>query len=161
MYSTLMHKPRNSGRFASLMDLYEQNYMLMRLLAPDLKSMAPASFVSRVPGAMSLELTELQHSRYTSTFRLTYRFAEHGLRGRNLREPDLAIRLYHDARTCEVMSGLMPEGRIQTRRRRDLEEGRRLNRFLQKWLSYCVRQGHQFGDCSEPSEAPADYCTQY
>ena len=161
MYSTLMHKPRNSGRFASLMDLYEQNYVLMRLLAPDLKSMPHASFVSRVPGAMALELTVLEHSRYTSTFRLTYRFAGNSPRGRNQREPDLAIRLYHDARACEVMSGLMPEGRIEIRRKRDLEEGRRLNRFLQKWLSYCLRQGHQFGECSETAEALVDYCEQY
>ncbi len=161
MYSNLMHKPRNSGRFASLMDLYEQNYMLMRLLAPDLKSMSRGSFVSRVPGAMSLELTELEHSRYTSTFRLSYRFARNSLRGRNQREPDLAIRLYHDARTCEVMSGLMPEERIEIRRKRDLEEGRRLNRFLQKWLSYCLHQGHQFGECSEMTEALVDYCAQY
>ncbi len=161
MYSTLMHKPRNSGRFASLMDLYEQNYLLMRLLAPDLKSMSQGSFVSRVPGAMSLELSELEHSRYTSTFRLTYRFSGSSLRGRNRREPDLAVRLYHDARTCEVMSGLMPGGRIEIRRKRDLEEGRRLNRFLQKWLSYCLRQGHQFGECSETAEPPVDYCAQY
>jgi uncharacterized protein YqiB (DUF1249 family) len=161
MYSTLLHKPRNSGRFASLMDLYEQNYMLMRLLAPELKGMARGSFVSRVPGAMALELSELEHSRYTSTFKLTYRFAGNGPRGRKQREPDLAIRLYHDARTCEVMSGLMPEGRVEMRRRRDLEEGRRLNRFLQKWLSYSLRQGHQFGERSENAEAPVDYCAQY
>ena len=59
------------------------------------------------------------------------------------------------------MSGLMPEGRIQLRRKRDLEEGRRLNRFLQKWLSYCLRHGHQFGECSETAEASVDYCAQY
>ncbi|ASJ74964.1 DUF1249 domain-containing protein [Granulosicoccus antarcticus] len=161
MYTTLLHKPRHSGRFASLMDLYEQNYMLMRLLAPELKSMGHGSFLSQVPGAMVLELGELEHSRYTSTFRLTYRFPDNSLRGRSEREPDLAIRLYHDARTCEVMSGLMPEGRIEIRRRRDLEEGRRLNRFLQKWLSYCLRQGHQFGEHSASIEVPADYCEQY
>lgn len=161
MYTTLLHKPRNSGRFSTLMDLYEQNYMLMRLLAPELKGMAQGSFVSRVSGAMTLELSDLEHSRYTSTFRLTYRFPGNSSRGRSEREPDLAIRLYHDARTCEVMSGLMPEGRIEIRRRRDLEEGRRLNRFLQKWLSYCLRQGHQFGERSPAVELPVDYCEQF
>ncbi|NND90913.1 MAG: DUF1249 domain-containing protein [Granulosicoccus sp.] len=142
------------------MDLYEQNYLLMRLLAPELKRMGPGTHVSRLPGAMSLELSELEHSRYTSTFRLTYRFSERTLRGRREREPDLAIRLYHDARSCEVMSGLMPEERMVSRRTRDLEEGRHLNRFLKKWLSYCLRQGHGFGKQLEPVEPAVDYCTQ-
>lgn len=161
MYSTLLHRPRHSDRFASLMDLYEQNYLLMRLLAPELRKMHGHSFISAVPGAMSLEMSELSHSRYTSTFVLTYRFAEDSPRGRSVREPDLAVRLYHDARSCEVMSGLMPEGRIEVRRTRDLDEGRRLNRFLNRWLSYCLRQGHSFSEAAEPVTATADYCTQY
>jgi uncharacterized protein YqiB (DUF1249 family) len=160
MYNTLLYKPRTSARFACLMDLYEQNYLLMRLLAPELKRMGPGSFISRVPGAMTLELSDLSHSRYTSTFNLTYRFSGNSVRGRSRREPDLAIRLYHDARSCEVMSGLMPEGRLEVRRTRDLEEGRRLNRFLNKWLSYCLRQGHAFNDRSEPVAEPVDYCEQ-
>ncbi len=161
MYSTLLHKPRNSGRFSSLMDLYEQNYMLMRLLAPDLKQMGHGAFVSTAPGTLTLELSELEHSRYTSTFKLTYRFSGNGARGRNEREPDLSIRLYHDARSCEVMSGLLPEGRVEVRRTRDLEEGRRLNRFLNRWLSYCLRQGHQFGDQMDTLVRTPDYCAQY
>ena len=43
-----------------------------------------------------------------------------------------------------VMSGLLPGSRHEIRRTRDLEEGRRLNRFLNKWLRYCLRQGHGF-----------------
>lgn len=161
MYSTLLHKPRNSGRFSTLMDLYEQNYLLMRLLAPDLKNMDSGSFLSTAPGTLTLELLDLAHSRYTSTFRLTYRFSEDSTRGRNEREPDLSIRLYHDARSCEVMSGLMPAGRAAERRTRDLEEGRRLNRFLNRWLSYCLRQGHQFCSHEEASPKARDYCAQY
>ncbi|MGQ7844942.1 DUF1249 domain-containing protein [Granulosicoccus sp. 3-233] len=162
MYSTLLHKPRNSGRFSALMDLYEQNYMLMRLLAPELRQMGRGAFLSTAPGTLTLELSELEHSRYTSTFKLSYRFSSNSARGRKEREPDLSIRLYHDARSCEVMSGLMPEGRIEVRRTRDLEEGRRLNRFLNRWLAYCLRQGHQFGDRQDtPAMAADDYCAQY
>jgi len=161
MYSTLLHKPRNSGRFSSLMDLYEQNYMLMRLLAPELRQMEGGAYVSQASGTLALELRELEHSRYTSTFRLSYRFSPNGARGRSEREPDLAIRLYHDARSCEVMSGLMPEGRVRVRRTRDLEEGRRLNRFLNRWLGYCLRQGHQFGSRQDTPAAQPDYCVQY
>lgn len=160
MYNALLHRPKTTDRFATLMELYEQNYVLIRLLVPELKYMHQGHFVSHASGAMPLELSVLSHSRYTSTFNLTYRFSEHSARGRSQKEPDLAIRLYHDARSCEVMSGLMPEGRIEVRRTRDLEEGRRLNRFLNKWLSYCIRQGHCFADKGVALKEPAVYCSQ-
>ncbi len=155
MYDTLLHKPKNSGRFASLMELYEQNYVLIRLLAPELKTMADREFVSIATDAMPLVLDHLVHNRYTTTFKLTYQFSSGQ---RHAREPNLEIRLYHDARTCEVMSGLLPGGRHEIRRTRDLEEGRRLNRFLNKWLRFCLRQGHGFTEVSrettlQPSEA--------
>ena len=159
MYSTLLHKPRNSGRFASLMELYEQNYLLVRLLAPELRSMSSECFLSHVPGAMPLEISNIVHSRYTTTFNLTYRFSESS-KHRSSREPDLTIRLYHDARSCEVMSGLLPEGRLEVRRTRDLGEGKRLNRFLHKWLSYCLRQGHRFTKNQSVLTQESDYCSQ-
>lgn len=122
------------------MDVYERNYMLMRLLAPQLRRMSGAGIISTADEALPLEIVDLEHSRYTSTFRLTYRLSgEH----RTGREPNLAIRLYHDARTCEVMSGLLPDD-TQERRTRDLDEGIELNLFLFRWLSYCLRQGHGF-----------------
>jgi len=134
-------KPRTSDRFASLMELYERNYMLVRLLAPRLREMGDGEHVSRVDGAMPLELSRVEHGRYTSTFNLTYRFSS---RHRHAREPDLVVRLYHDARTCEVMSGLLPGETVEPRRTRDLRDGWRLNRFLHRWLGYCLRQGHGF-----------------
>lgn len=161
MYNALLYRPRTSDRFASLMELYERNYVLIRLLVPELKGMQPGYFVSRHQNAMPLELSVLSHSRYTSTFNLTYRFNEKLARGRSQCEPDLVIRLYHDARSCEVMSGLLPEGRIEVRRTRDLDEGRRLNRFLNKWLSYCIRQGHCFSEARLSDAEYAVYCSQY
>jgi uncharacterized protein YqiB (DUF1249 family) len=143
------------------MELYEKNYLLMRLLSPELKVLEPGSYVSQVNSSLPLELTVLTHSRYTSTFNLTYRFLDTATKRRSDREPDLAIRLYHDARTCEVMSGLLPEGRVEVRRTRDLDEGRRLNRFLNKWLSYCLRQGHQLSvESAITTPTDAVYCTQ-
>jgi len=144
MYNTLLHRPKTTERFAALMEMYEKNYVLVRLLIPDLRDLGEGVYRSKVDGAMTLELTIESHNRYTTTFNLTYRFTSSSVKHRSDREPDLAIRLYHDARSCEVMSGLMPEGRLEIRRTRDLDEGRRLNRFLNKWLSYCLRQGHTF-----------------
>ena len=148
MQTTLSPRTRTSGRFASLMELYERNYVLVRLIAPRLREMGEGEYLSRASGPMPLALSRIEHGRYTTTFNLTYRFSP---RHRNVREPDLAIRLYHDARTCEVMSGLLPGCRIEARRTRDLDEGWRLNRFLERWLSYCLRQGHGFElDSIEP-----------
>lgn len=161
MYFPLLNRPKTTERFAALMDVYEQNYLLMRLLSPELKNLGLGAYVSQVNDSLPLELTVLSHSRYTSTFKLTYRFFDSSVKGRRDREPDLEIRLYHDARSCEVMSGLMPDGRVQIRRTRDLDEGRRLNRFLNKWLNYCLRQGHQFnGDPCRSLPLSANYCTQ-
>ena len=136
-------RPRTSGRFAALMELYERNYMLVRLLAPALASMG-GTRTSTVDGELDLEMRDVEHGRYTTTFRLTYRLSRRDARGRQGREPNLAIRLYHDARTCEVMSGLMPGETGEERRVRDLDEGHRLNRFLNRWLEYCLERGHGF-----------------
>jgi len=98
-------------------------------------------YVSQPDKLLPLELSAIEHNRFTTTFKLTYLFSS---TSRHDREPDLTIRLYHDARTCEVMSGLIPAGRTESRRTRDLDDGYRLNRFLNKWVSYCLRQGHGF-----------------
>lgn len=124
------------------MELYEKNYIQVRLLIPELKVMdASSSYISQPDGLLPLEISGIEHSRYTTTFKLTYLFASDS---RQDREPDLSIRLYHDARTCEVMSGLIPSMRYESRRTRDLTDNYRLNRFLYKWVSYCMRQGHSF-----------------
>lgn len=128
------------------MELYENNYMLVRLLIPELRQLPasdadPVTYVSSVPGGLDLELSAIEKSKYTTTFNLTYRFTNDL---RNPREPDLTIRIYHDARTCEVMSGLLQGLKHGPLRRRDLHEGYRLNRFLSKWARYCLMQGHSF-----------------
>jgi len=132
MYDARLLRPKTSGRFSALMDLYEQNYILARVLIPELREMQGGTFRSRVEGCMTLELSEIAHTRYTSTFNLTYRFSSEL---RYAREPDLMLRLYHDARTCEAMSGLLSSRTNEIRRVRDLSNGHRLNRFVGKWLS--------------------------
>ncbi len=123
------------------MEIYEDNYRMVRLLMPELRRMDDGVvYVSRPDGRMQLELSQIEHNRYTTTFNLTYRFTE-SLRGE--REPDLSVRIYHDARSCEVLSGFL-HSRWECRKVRSLDSGYRLNRFLFKWLSYCLRQGHSF-----------------
>jgi uncharacterized protein YqiB (DUF1249 family) len=74
---------------------------------------------------------------------MTYHFTEGG---RLHSEPDLKLRVYHDARLVEVLSGHLKHGRQKLEHLpadAKLEKWK-LNRFLFKWLGFCLHQGHQF-----------------
>ena len=128
-----------------LMAIYECNYIRLRQLFPQLGSMDEVS-VSRSDGTLDLHVTINERNRYTTTLTLTYEFEDE--QGR-FPAPDIQVRIYHDARLAEVLRC----GRLRGRRdasydsaRRDytLDAKWRINRFLQKWLGYCLRQGHRF-----------------
>jgi len=124
--------------FAGLMELYEQNYMRLRNIVPDLK--VADQMISSVPEHQDLFLSITQRCRYTTMLRMTYRFEE---QGEVLFEPDLHLKVYHDARVVEVQQ-------FQSRSRGPLyladliEQKWIMNRFLYKWLGYCLYQGHYF-----------------
>jgi uncharacterized protein YqiB (DUF1249 family) len=133
--------------FAGLMELYEANYIRLRRLCPGLDTITETSF-SKTEGALDLHLRLIERCKYTTTIYLTYHFCDS--LGELRPEPNLKVRVYHDARQAEVMSrsyrrlgreirsrGLSPRG-LELRRRWDL------NRFLYKWLGYCCYQGHCF-----------------
>ncbi len=128
----------NARSFAGLMELYEQNYLRLRNLVPDLQ--VADEMISVVPDHLDLYLTVTERCRYTTMLRLTYRFVEDG---NELFEPDLHLKVYHDARVVEVQH-------FQSRSRGPLyladliEQKWLMNRFLYKWLGYCHYQGHYF-----------------
>jgi len=165
MYCSVQQKRKvTDRRFGDLMELYEQNYVQLRLLVPDLKTSTTTTRLSRVPGCLPLYLQVVEKSPYTTTLRLTYRFllppetkpatGKAIGRARSLLEPDLLLRVYHDARTAEVVSGLIHGQQHVTRLTRGLEKSWKLNRFLYKWLRYLQLRGHQFGP---QSESDADF----
>jgi uncharacterized protein YqiB (DUF1249 family) len=128
--------------FVSLMDLYENNYLRFKKLVPDLNSLGKHAY-SRINGCMGLHISVLDRSRYTTTLRMTYHFTEGALL---YAEPDLQIRIYHDANLVEVLSGHLKHGRQKLEHLpADAKiEKWKLNRFLYKWLGFCLHQGHQF-----------------
>jgi hypothetical protein len=139
----------SSGTFAALMDLYERNYINMRRLLPVVPP-ARVRCLSRVAGGLDLHLHIIERCRYTSELTLTYQFGQND--GTIIAEPNLRIRVYHDARQAEVMAA-HPRHHpafatdILTYHRADgaqIVTRWRINRFLYKWLSYCLRQGHRF-----------------
>lgn len=128
--------------FVSLMDLYENNYLRLRKLVPALLRLEGAQ-VSHVPGCLDVHLRVLEHSKYTTTLCLTYHFED----GSNvLTEPNLKLRIYHDAGLVEVVAGHLKHGRqkLDQLPAHALRAKWRLNRFLYKWLGYCLHLGHCF-----------------
>ena len=132
---------------AGLMALYEENYIRLRMLVPRPHAIAEHA-VSRVPGCVDLHVRVLERSRYTTTLKLTYVFDGDGDAVRC--EPDLTVRVHHDARTAEAMNVHLERGRYRFDAGRTLRRSWERNRFLHKWLGYCLRRGHYF-----PAPAPA------
>jgi hypothetical protein len=124
--------------FSGLMDLYEQNYLRFRKLVPDL-SIAD-QMISSVPGHSDLYLSVKLRCKYTTMLSMTYRFEKSG---HYLFEPDLHFKVYHDARVVEVQHllkrhyGLVENDRL-------IQHKWEMNRFLFKWLGFCLFQGHYF-----------------
>ncbi len=130
-----------TGTFAGLMDLYERNYISLRRL---LTSLPPPGVtrVSTIPGGLDLYARVIERFPYTTELCLTYRFQRDG---GPVEEPDLRIRIYHDARQAEVMSAhLRHWPSFLAGEATQLHARWHVNRFLYKWLSYCLHQGHRF-----------------
>jgi uncharacterized protein len=133
------------GSFVSLMTLYESNFVRLGWLVRDLRAIS-ARAVSRTPTDCDLHLTPIETSPYTSVFRLTYEFE---VEGAHVRDPDLEVCVYHDARLAEVRTfcGFKrhPElARLEGRLKRELDQRWSRNMMLNKWLEYCAERGHQF-----------------
>jgi uncharacterized protein YqiB (DUF1249 family) len=141
----VLERPSRPVTFTGLMTLYESNYVRLGWLLQDLRDI-PAELVSEAPRDLSLHLSLLEQARYTTTFKLTYYFVD---ADQYVADPDLTIRVYHDARLVEAMS-------CATRHRHAALKGfatpagtelrRRWSRnvMLNKWLEYCADAGHRF-----------------
>ena len=91
----------NPRSFAGLMELYEQNYIRLRNIAPDLA--VADEMISSVPEHQDLFLSITERCKYTTMLRMTYQFEDEG---QLLLEPDLHLKIYHDARMVEVQMGV-------------------------------------------------------
>jgi uncharacterized protein len=136
------------GSFVGLMTLYESNYIRLGWLAGDLRGLS-GEHRSRVATDVELKLTVLERGPYTTMLQLTYAF---GAEAAWPDAPDLAVRVYHDARVAEAhafgttssRAGARPAGDSAG----DLGSRWARNVMLNKWLEYCVDRGHRFGRAS-------------
>lgn len=133
-------KPRS---FAGLMTLYESNYIRLRQLIGRLDAL-PDRLRSELEGEPPLSLAVVERCRYTTTVQMTYWFAtEKG----PVSDPDLLVRLYHDAGMAEVRS--CHNGRRHRLLRRfscprpgEIAQRWAANMMLHKWLEYCLDRHH-------------------
>lgn len=142
--------------YVSLMDLHENNYLRFKRLVPDLEKISDQA-ISVVPGCMDLHLKIVDRSKFTTTVRMTYHFLDHQ---QLIAEPDIKLRIYHDACLVEVLAGHLKHGRqrLDHLPATALKLKWRLNRFLYKWLGYCLYLGHEFSEitaCDAEKTPPA------
>jgi uncharacterized protein len=123
------------------MRTYEASYRRLRMLAPSLDPPEQTAFAP-AEGLPPLYLTVLDRFRYTTVLRLTHFFDD----GQTIASlPDVSVRVYHDARLAEAVS--LRGGPAPSPPYSKWEH----NRFLERWLGYCLRQGYRFGGtCRAP-----------
>lgn len=127
------------GTICSLMPVYEDNYRLMR-------GLVPALGLIRVPTTLILSdyprisLSILECAPYTCVAALNHSFGV--CDGRLLRDIEMRLRVYHDARVIEVIS-YQGRGRFAPHYPYPNEamlspfEKRQVNVFLGEWLRSC------------------------
>ena len=91
---------------------YESNYIRLRAFAPVLVELGGRAgrFISHVPGDVPLHVALCERSRYTTTLHMTYFFEQEG---ELVPDPDLSVRIYHDARMAEALAEPPAAGRLR------------------------------------------------
>ena len=127
--------------FAGLMELYESNYIKIKKLCCNFNEIHEYS-LSQVEKGLDLHLFVLERNKYTVTLKLTYYFSD--LLDHPQDFPNVIVRVYFDAMQAEVLRRVARCPRDENRANRNLRKKWQDNRFLFKWLSFCLHQGHEF-----------------
>ena len=133
--------------FADLMEMYEVNYIHLRLLCGDIRVLPDESISTLPSGGVPVRIKILERSRHTTILIMTYLFDEQAKR------PNLKIQVYHDSRQADVISRCCYFTQKNIRAwEKNIDSMLlcrwRLNRFLFKWVNYLYGQGHHFEDTS-------------
>jgi uncharacterized protein YqiB (DUF1249 family) len=134
--------------FGGLMMLYEANFIKLDQLF-NKQRFEPGEYVSSVRDDCPLYLQILDLTRFTCSFRLTYRFEQ----GDDLvADPDLLGRIYYDAKMVEVKGwsvhhrheAIVNIASTLQGRGSNIERRWVYNMMLSKWLEYLLDQQHHF-----------------
>ncbi|MDW3094916.1 MAG: DUF1249 domain-containing protein [Gammaproteobacteria bacterium] len=139
-FARIPHPDPNT--FAGLMEVYENNYIKLRRLCGNFNALNEYSY-SRVNNALDLHLQVVERTKYTITLNLTYRFTDK--KTNQIKElPNLLIKVYFDAMQAEVLHRESKKSLVTQAKPSRLSNKWKDNRFLYKWLSFCIAQGHVF-----------------
>lgn len=130
-------------RLKKLQSVQAEIFRQLQLLLPDHIAYHD-HLVSKVAGSPPLLLEVIERHKYTTFFRLTYRFNE---QSKARFSPNAHIRHYHDARLAEATSFNHEQGCGRTSEpgipsKPLLQMAWRRNRALDRWLDYLITQGH-------------------
>lgn len=133
------------GSFTGLMTLYESNYIKLDQLTGGFAWPA-ACVVSSSPRDNDVHAEVMRREPYTTTLRLTYWFDGEL---EPVADPDLILRVYHDARCVEAVAGSDRHRHHKLREwaldsSSELDRRWRINMMLNKWLDYLFDVGHTF-----------------
>ena len=133
------------GTFTGLMTLYESNYIKLHNLTAAF-DLPGDSVISVSPEDIDLHATVMRREPYTTTLKLTYWFPE--AEDITVADPDLILRVYHDARLAEAVSGRERHCHHKLRELAassgaELDRRWRANMMLNKWLDYLFDVGHR------------------
>jgi hypothetical protein len=134
---------RKRPQLRQLQEVQEDIYRQVYLLIPESMTFHD-HLASRVSGSPVLRMEVIERHPYTTFFRLTYEFNENDV---PTYAPDAHIRYYHDAHIAEATSFSVRQGCTRTAHpayppEQMLQHSWRLNRALDRWLDYLLRQGH-------------------
>ena len=138
---SVLEEPPTLG---NLMQLCEENYGMLRRLVPTLGALR-GNFRSVCAEGLDLHLEIIEQSPHTTLLRLTHLFPAGPAHRLPRAEPDALLRAYQDAKQVEILDlyqtilPLHPHHHTPA-----LAAKWKANRFLSKWLAYCLALGHRF-----------------
>ena len=132
----------NPNTFAGLMEMYEHNYIKLKRLCGNFNKL-PEYACSQINNGLDLHIEVVERTKYTTTLNLTYKFSKK-INNETRFLPNLYIRVYFDAMQAEVLHREAKYQSHKTQSAQYIGNKWRDNRFLFKWLSFCIAQGHSF-----------------
>jgi uncharacterized protein YqiB (DUF1249 family) len=139
---------------SALMAICETNYWRLRkLLLPEFPKFSNGDvfvFSLPLPGSVHerlLRLKILERSPYTTTLELMEVVSDQRVSRWGM-SPQLTVRIYHDAKTAEVLTFQQQKnffGRYEypNAQMRQQDEKFQLNSLLAEWLNYCLQFGYR------------------
>lgn len=124
----------------SILATCEHNYVCMLKLLPDCDTQE-LSYEFDVSNSMKYRIQIIDSSRYTSTVEM----AQINTNSPLFMQPQMTIRLYHDAKVAEVLSThstsrLKPVYEYPNLQMHQRNEKHMVNVFLAEWLHFCLTQ---------------------